>query len=104
MITFLPIALLVQYTKLGNVFWTIQTIINASDESVQTQNPFILLGLVSIIVGLGIVKEYLSDRRRSIADKQVNETMHRRVVKVSQQKDDSQDITPAFFRRTFFKT
>ena len=36
MITFFPIALLVQYTKLGNVFWTIQTLINASDKSVQT--------------------------------------------------------------------
>ena len=88
MLTFLPIALLVQYTKLGNCFWTLQTIINASDKSVRTQSPFVLLGLVTMIVGLGMVKEYLSDRRRSIADKQVNETMHRRVVKISPHKDN----------------
>ena len=58
-------------------------IINASDKSVQTQSPVVLLGLVSLIVGLGMIKEYLSDRRRAIADKLVNETMHRRVVKIS---------------------
>ena len=34
--SFLPISLLIQYTKLGNVFWTIQTILQFSNKSIRT--------------------------------------------------------------------
>ena len=70
--SFLPIALLIQYTKLGNVFWTIQCILQFRNESIRTQNPYLVGLLVLSILVLGILKEWMSDHKRSVADKEVN--------------------------------
>ena len=70
--TFFPIALLIQYTKLGNVFWTIQCILQFSNETIRTQNPYLVGMLVLSILTVGILKEWMSDHKRSVADKQVN--------------------------------
>lgn len=86
--TFLPISLMIQYTKLGNVFWTIQTILQFSSPAIRTQNPYLVSLLVISILTLGIFKEWLSDHKRSVADKLVNEKVHHRVFKVAPLAED----------------
>ena len=81
--SFLPISLMIQYTKLGNVFWTIQAILQASSPAIRTQNPYLVSLLVISILTLGIFKEWLSDHKRSVADKLVNEKVYCRVVRVA---------------------
>lgn len=40
--------------------------------SIGTQNPNLLLLVVLIIIALGMVKEWLSDHKRSVADNHTN--------------------------------
>ena len=93
--TFVPIALLVQYTKIGNVFWTIQMILQFSAPTLRTQNPFLVMLLVVAIVTLGMVKEFLSDYKRVRADKQTNNAEHKYLASVRQFSDKESALNSA---------
>ena len=93
--TFFPIALLIQYTKLGNVFWTIQCILQFSNETIRTQNPYLVGMLVLSILTVGILKEWMSDHKRSVADNQVNKGLNRRVVRVTTAKKSEDALSEA---------
>ena len=80
-LTFFPVALLVQFTKLGNVFWTCQFILQMSN-TVSTQSPWPILFLIIMITSLGMLKEFLSDYKRKKADREVNEQQFNIVVDV----------------------
>ena len=54
--------------------------------------------LVSVIVSLGIWKEWLSDHKRSKSDKLTNEFPHRRIVKVALSNKNEDALSQA--RRT----
>lgn len=54
-----------------------------------------MLLLVASIVVLGMVKEGLSDAKRSKSDKKTNESMNRRIVKVSPVTKDLDKLTEA---------
>lgn len=70
-LTFFPAALLVQYTKVGNVFWTLQAFLQ-TNKTIRTQNPGPIFLIVSLVLGIGIFKEWLSDHKRTVADRQTN--------------------------------
>ena len=90
---FLPIAFLVQFTKLGNVFWAVNLVLQLIPQ-ISTKKPITLAILIWVIIGVGMVKEWLSDYKRSIADKQTNEAVHYKVKKVrSKEKGESCDGT-----------
>ena len=59
--------------------------------------------LVLIILIIGILKEWLSDHKRSVADRQVNEKINRRVVSVTEAKKDTDALSEAR-RRGSLKT
>lgn len=59
------------------------------NKSIRTQEPGPIFFLITIVLGIGIFKEWLSDYKRKTADKQTNQTVHWRVVSVS--KDDEED-------------
>ena len=92
--TFLPIALLIQYTKLGNVFWTIQTALQFNPK-ISTQNPFLVMLLILAILIIGMLKEWLSDHKRSVADKEVNDKLNRRIVSVNVAKKSMDALSEA---------
>ena len=81
-LTFFPIALLLQYQKVGNVFWTLQLVLQ-TNKKIRTQKPGLVAILVFLMVGLGMFKEWLSDYRRKKSDDQTNQTPHRRVTAVT---------------------
>lgn len=51
--------------------------------------------MVLAILFIGILKEWLSDHKRSIADKEVNEKLNRRVVSVSTAKKSMDALSEA---------
>ena len=51
--------------------------------------------LVLSIVTLGILKEWLSDHKRSVADKLVNQGLNRRVVRVATAKKSEDALSEA---------
>ena len=75
MFSFFPLAFLVQFTKLGNVFWVCQFILQ-SIPAISTQTPWTILFLLIIIFTIGMLKEFLSDYKRKKADQQVNLTKY----------------------------
>lgn len=65
--------------------------------------------MVMLIVGIGMFKEWLSDHKRTKSDKQTNQTIHHRVIKVepfsssssgSGSKEESKTSTETFLTAT----
>ena len=84
MFSFFPLAFLVQFTKLGNVFWVCQFILQSSSSAISTQSPWPILFLLTVIFTIGMLKEFLSDHKRKKADQQVNLTKYAAFVSLGQ--------------------
>jgi len=70
---FLPLAILIQFTKIANVAWLFVMILN-SFPAVRVNSPLVVAIVLGIIVFIGVLKEGLTDYARYKLDKKVNNT------------------------------
>ena len=69
--SFLPIALLIQFTKVSNVFYAIGAILQAIP-AISTNDPLATIIPLAYVVAVGMLKEFLADFKRYKADKKTN--------------------------------
>ena len=81
--SFFPKALLVQYTRVGIVFWTANSILMTWD-AIATNSPITVFALVAFVIFLGMLKEWYSDSKRSKEDKRINEHKFKRLTGLSE--------------------
>jgi len=78
--------------------------LSLASKKIATQSVWGNLALISGIIALGMIKELLSDYKRHAADKQTNETRHRRVVGVDQSAETKDVIKEVRKRFITFKS
>ena len=92
LVNFFPISFLVQFKKLGNIFWVVQFLLGVSSPDIAVQDPWPLLIPLSIIFVMGMLKEFLSDYKRHKADRTVNETKYAGFVDLEQTSKETDPI------------
>lgn len=60
---FLPLALMIQYTKVANISWTIVVILNSIKE-IAVNSPVFIGSIMTIVLLIGITKEGITDYSR----------------------------------------
>lgn len=76
--TFLPLSILIQFTKIANVAWLIVMILNCFPQ-IRINSPVAVAAVLSAIIFIGVLKEGLSDWSRHKSDKRTNETPVRKI-------------------------
>ena len=74
-------SLLVQYTRVGVVFWTFNSLLMTWD-AISTNDPLLVFAFVFLVISLGMLKEWISDSKRSKEDKRVNESKFKKIVSI----------------------
>jgi phospholipid-translocating ATPase len=64
---------LIQFTKVANIAWLIVGILNAFKQF-SINSPIVVVIVLSIIVGIGVIKEGVTDYSRHQSDKKMNAT------------------------------
>ena len=77
--SFIPVSLLVQYTRVGVVFWTFNSLLMTWD-AISTNDPLLVFFFVFLVIALGMLKEWISDNKRSKEDKRINESKFTKIV------------------------
>ena len=62
-LNFYPKSLMLQFTKLANVYWGICTLL-LFYEPIRVANPGFVFFFLSIVIHVGIFKEWMSDVKR----------------------------------------
>ena len=78
---FLPITLMLQFTKVVNIFYIITGILQCF-KKIQTNKPWVIFVPTGFVIGLGIFKELLGEIKRYRDDKQYNMTVIKRVAPI----------------------
>ena len=86
-LTFIPLALMVQYTRVAVVFWTFNCFLMGFP-AITTNNPLTVFTLVALVIVLGMVKEYIADSKRTAEDNRVNFAKFTQVIDVKEGKGD----------------
>ena len=60
---FLPLALMIQYTKVANISWTIVVFLNSIKE-IAVNSPVFIGSVMAIVLLIGIAKEGITDYSR----------------------------------------
>lgn len=84
-LTFFPLALLLQFTRVINIFYLGNMIMQMIPE-ISTNAWYYTFGALSVMVGMGMIKELVNDLKRYYADKRENSLRVRKVIS----KDDIQ--------------
>ena len=69
--SFVPIALLIQFTKVSNTFYLVCAILQSFPE-ISTNDPLATIIPLSYVVAVGMLKEFLADFKRYKSDKRTN--------------------------------
>ena len=62
-VTFLPLSILIQFTKIANVAWLCVMILNSFPQ-VRVNSPLVVAVVLSIIIFIGVLKEGITDYAR----------------------------------------
>ena len=81
-LNFYPKSLMLQFTKLANVYWGICTLL-LFYEPIRVANPGFVFFFLSIVIHVGIFKEWMSDVKRQKADSLVNNKIYQRVTELN---------------------
>lgn len=71
LITFLPMTILYQFTRVVNCFYVLNAILQ-STPSISTNNPLATIIPLSFVICVGIFKELVVEVRRWLEDRKVN--------------------------------
>jgi magnesium-transporting ATPase (P-type) len=77
-LTFLPLSIMIQFTKIANVAWLIVMILNCFPQ-IRINSPAAVAAVLGAIIFIGVLKEGLSDLSRHKSDKKTNETPVRKI-------------------------
>lgn len=86
---FLPFAILIQFTKIANVAWLFVAILN-SIPAVRVNSPLVVAIVLSVIILIGVLKEFITDFARHKQDAKVNNTGVKKIGALDQ--NDPQHI------------
>ena len=78
-LNFLPISLLIQFTKLANCFYLVSAVLQ-SIPSISTNDPLATVIPLMYVVILGMVKEFIADYKRYQNDKKENNYPSTRLI------------------------
>ena len=76
--SFLPISILLQFTKLGNVFWAFVAFLNFFP-AIRVNSPWAVVIVLTVIVSLGVMKEGITDYMRNASDKRINNILCQKI-------------------------
>ena len=76
-----PVAFMLQFTRVANVYWGIATMLQFY-KVIRTAEPLFSLFFLSVVIHVGIFKEWMSDSKRQKADRLVNKKGYSKVVKL----------------------
>ena len=82
MFTFLPVTIFLQFTRVTNVFYVFNAILQ-SIPSVSTNNPLATIIPLSVIVIVGIIKEAVVELKKWHDDKTINAMPFRKLTAVT---------------------
>lgn len=78
-LTFLPMTFMLQFTRVTNVFYIFNAILQSIPQ-VSTNNPFATIIPLSVIVTFGIIKEAVVELKKWSDDKHINATLFRKLT------------------------
>jgi magnesium-transporting ATPase (P-type) len=85
--SFLPLSIIIQFTKIANVAWLGVMILN-SIPAVRVNSPLVVAIVLGIIIFIGVLKEGITDYARHQQDKRTNNTPVKKVGNLKKGTED----------------